>query len=217
MLSICFNPHTHAGCDLAISQTLAIWKFQSTHPRRVWLCVGFYGSSSCMFQSTHPRRVWLVAKWLINANNYVSIHTPTQGVTFITISLVTLNGFQSTHPRRVWHRNIGVGQSGYWFQSTHPRRVWHPNLAILCGVRCFNPHTHAGCDPVNTAAYTRIKVSIHTPTQGVTEQYGRDNLIPFLFQSTHPRRVWLMSDFNPLDRASFNPHTHAGCDRQMFT
>ena len=56
---------------------------------------------------------------------YVSIHTPTQGVTALGYIL----------------NAIGL---------------------------CFNPHTHAGCDPVNTAAYTRIKVSIHTPTQGVT-------------------------------------------------
>ena len=56
-------------------------------------------------------------------------------------------------------------------------------------MRSFNPHTHAGCDPVNTAAYTRIKVSIHTPTQGVTLSIRATEYLQRWFQSTHPRRV----------------------------
>ena len=59
----------------------------------------------------------------------------------------------------------------------------------------FNPHTHAGCDPVNTAAYTRIKVSIHTPTQGVTSRFVQRNI----------------------SSVGFNPHTHAGCDTNKTT
>ena len=57
-----FNPHTHEGCDKFERQNLlTLFKFQSTHPRRVWLhfCVFILGI--LMFQSTHPRRVWLYA------------------------------------------------------------------------------------------------------------------------------------------------------------
>ena len=75
----------------------------------------------------------------------------------------------------------------------------------------FNPHTHAGCDVGDDKRYERmIFVSIHTPTQGVTDvnSYEFRNAVvsihtptqgvtitndPFStiskFQSTHPRRV----------------------------
>ena len=76
--------------------------------------------------------------------------------------------FQSTHPRRVWllvrlNSNV-IGR----FQSTHPRRVWPGRRSALLD---------------------QSKVSIHTPTQGVTAGnlvFGAGNE----FQSTHPRRVW---------------------------
>ena len=56
-----------------------------------------------------------------------------------------------------------------------------------------------------------VQVSIHTPTQGVTSSHshiwGRT-----VFQSTHPRRVWLLNPNFLFFIPSFNPHTHAGCD-----
>ena len=163
-----------------------------------------------MFQSTHPRRVWPkqgIVKFTVEGFNphthagcdylllpntsclLVSIHTPTQGVTFATGWLSILTVFQSTHPRRVWHRNIGVGQSGYWFQSTHPRRVWQIEKKIDSVVNGFNPHTHAGCDLTYAEFNPGEEVSIHTPTQGVTLFYRLMGSLE-LFQSTHPRRVW---------------------------
>ena len=58
---LCFNPHTHAGCDKEIAAKVRSYaKFQSTHPRRVW----------------HP------ACWGCGILREVSIHTPTQGVTY---------------------------------------------------------------------------------------------------------------------------------------
>ena len=56
-------------------------------------------------------------------------------------------------------------------------------------ISSLNPHTHAGCDNRYKCNYTRRRVSIHTPTQGVTKL----RLLCFgssWFQSTHPRRVW---------------------------
>ena len=101
------------------------------------------------------------------------------------------------------------------FQSTHPRRVWLLNLLILLqGSSSFNPHTHEGCDKTNEINYKIMQVSIHTPTKGVTyigrlrkwfkkvsihtptKGVTKDILIAVLsclFQSTHPRRVWLLS------------------------
>ena len=55
---------------------------------------------------------------------------------------------------------------------------------------CFNPHTHAGCDHFSQIVQSEcFKVSIHTPTQGVTPNFSLIN-----------------------DKKGFNPHTHAGCD-----
>ena len=98
-----------------------------------------------------------------------------------------------------------------WFQSTHPRRVWHRRCNINIIVMSFNPHTHAGCDEEVKNANKVDRVSIHTPTQGVTippSPYCRE----ILFQSTHPRRVWLLPVIAVTLIKGFNPHTHAGCD-----
>ena len=57
-------------------------------------------------------------------------------------------------------------------------------------IESFNPHTHAGCDAVNNFFELKSKVSIHTPTQGVTT----------------------ISCVDLRNKYSFNPHTHAGCD-----
>ena len=58
-LTLSFNPHTHEGCDYICIQTQpSCNKFQSTHPRRVWLAEISLFPSYQGFQSTHPRRVW---------------------------------------------------------------------------------------------------------------------------------------------------------------
>ena len=77
----CFNPHTHVGCDiLYLGYITWYWRFQSTHPRRVWPRDKKEQTLAWLFQSTHPRRVW---------------HS-------IDIRLPLPITFQSTHPRRVW-------------------------------------------------------------------------------------------------------------------
>ena len=60
----------------------------------------------------------------------------------------------------------------------------------------FNPHTHEGCDTGRHYSILLHPVSIHTPTKGVTleniegAEFGE-------FQSTHPRRVWQPSGWEP--------------------
>ena len=204
--------HTPTQGVTKFTQVMAdLKRFQSTHPRRVWLCNVNFQVYAVQFQSTHPRRVWL------------------QG----TVPYDREIKFQSTHPRRVWrivrvllvlfvcfnphtHAGCDLTSAGAWsyqsmFQSTHPRRVWHSSSAPDTGVQCFNPHTHAGCDCVISRHCQTMSVSIHTPTQGVTcvisrhcqtmsvsihtPTQGVTHKIEFLisvlmFQSTHPRRVW---------------------------
>ena len=104
--------------------------------------------------------------------------------------------FQSTHPRRVWHNEQCSMLFPFKFQSTHPRRVWpltdiHSSMAVS-----FNPHTHAGCDQQFFYCPYCHSVSIHTPTQGVTGG-GLAGYACRRFQSTHPRRVWLIGFIKP--------------------
>ena len=148
-----------------------------------------YPAQASQFQSTHPRRVWPFCTFAM-CSEYVSIHTPTQGVTAATIFCSEFNKFQSTHPRRVWLQDHRENWQ-YKAVSIHT-----PTQGVT------------GCN--GYAVYDYI-VSIHTPTQGVTRDILM-MLITKMFQSTHPRRVWLRRSSNSIASKSFNPHTHAGCD-----
>ena len=77
----------------------------------------------------------------------VSIHTPTQGVTF-QCRIYSLLQLVSIH--------------------TPTQGVTRKIPAKHHSCPGFNPHTHAGCDFKATIVDTQIDVSIHTPTQGVT-------------------------------------------------
>ena len=165
-------------------------RFQSTHPRRVWLIAYLYYSYEYKFQSTHPRRVWL------------------------EIQAVAQNEheFQSTHPRRVW-RKLPLGHLAWrQFQSTHPRRVWLEKRKNIFLKDCFNPHTHEGCDIIDIKINVLQKVSIHTPTKGVTKDIR--TIIKHSIVSIHTptKGVTLSAHDWHYTRQCFNPHTHEGCD-----
>ena len=120
----------------------------------------------------------------------VSIHTPTKGVTEALCPSSYRNKVSIHTPTKgvtvlqVWRWNLSV------FQSTHPRRVWLTAFVIQ---QSYN------------------QVSIHTPTKGVTKSNG-SLCYPKEFQSTHPRRVWLQPYSQNFPSQRFNPHTHEGCD-----
>ena len=147
IVRLCFNPHTHEGCD--IHPDFHLVGFRGFNPHTHEGC-----DSTCTlmhifmlkFQSTHPRRVWLISTDKQFGMAKVSIHTPTKGVTF--------------------------------------RRSKSSFVAIR-----FNPHTHEGCDFTVNVKLLGKAVSIHTPTKGVT-LCKVDNQGTNEFQSTHPRRVW---------------------------
>ena len=160
--------YTHAGCDYG--------------------CLYTYSPRHCFNPHTHAGcdNVHNVS----GASFPVSIHTPTQGVTFLYICNVfricfnphthagcdpkcrtfmkPIIKFQSTHPRRVWLWKEGYERCWLRFQSTHPRRVWPHRGHTASSAVCFNPHTHAGCDGSERYKEIEALVSIHTPTQGVT-------------------------------------------------
>ena len=126
-----------------------------------------------MFQSTHPRRVWQLIRLVLILIVSFNPHTHA-GCDLLSTWLVKL--LICFNP----HTHAGCDFFEGW------------NIGGLC---CFNPHTHAGCDIGGWSSVININVSIHTPTQGVTHTI-RDFWVMGTFQSTHPRRVWPMAQFN---------------------
>ena len=75
----------------------------------------------------------------------------------------------------------------------------------------FNPHTHAGCDIARCHFFIFKKVSIHTPTQGVTPDFPSEEFPVGVSIHTPTQGVTIIKDvYHGIPR--FNPHTHAGCD-----
>ena len=119
----------------------------------------------------------------------VSIHTPTQGVTFLYICNVFRICFNP-------HTHAGCDNPLPRLTRVHNR---------------FNPHTHAGCDSRSIIKITESKVSIHTPTQGVTME--NQMLIQLFSVSIHtPTQGVTGRAARAASQEGFNPHTHAGCD-----
>ena len=57
---------------------------------------------------------------------------------------------------------------------------------------CFNPHTHAGCDTLPTmSSVWLISFNPHTHAGCDSNRFKAQCRLT-VFQSTHPRRVWLM-------------------------
>ena len=84
------------------------------------------------------------------------------------------------------------------------------------GKYCFNPHTHEGCDIYKVLAYVPNKVSIHTPTKGVTQK--AINCISQKTVSIHTptKGVTDKRIITPIYSYCFNPHTHEGCDWMLL-
>ena len=149
------------------------------------------------------------------ALNYaqVSIHTPTKGVTL-----------RSATALQKYKVSIHTPTKGVTNQSKLVFSIW----------RCFNPHTHEGCDPncISEQSTRYVFQSTHPRRVWLGIMQEIDNIMRFQsthprrvwpfsrwhrsfsikFQSTHPRRVWLYPLLALCGWGGFNPHTHEGCD-----
>ena len=76
----------------------------------------------------------------------------------------------------------------------------------------FNPHTHAGCDSLAVSVPVIFIVSIHTPTQGVTEIVADCGQRYYVSIHTPTQGVTITPHIMTSSPLCFNPHTHAGCD-----
>ena len=119
----CFNPRTHAGCDVHLVTKLRQASEVSIHAPTQGATPNAARAPDREFQSTHPRV--RPQTQLGRVQEGVSIHAPTQGATGGTLAVFGTGLFQSTHPRRVRRGAIYATSA--------------PSL-------CFNPRTHAGCD-----------------------------------------------------------------------
>ena len=144
--------------------------------------------------------------------------------------------FQSTHPRRVWPQEMwsGCTSSGFnphthegcdfvmprnryllsMFQSTHPRRVWRydpDSYGQLCKVSIHTPTKGVTSHLVNSGLPE--EVSIHTPTKGVTLERKYIAYLNKVSIHTPTKGVTLSLFVSIFLLNCFNPHTHEGCDR----
>ena len=143
-----------------------------------------------MFQSTHLHEVWLICSLWTLLFMFVSIHTPTWGVTFWIMHLVALT--DSFNPHTYMRCDI-------------------TNLTFYYSELCFNPHTYMRCDGKDRIIDDVQFVSIHTPTWGVTIKIKIIKIMKE-FQSTHLHEVWRSEGLNALGTVGFNPHTYMRCD-----
>ena len=147
--------------------------FQSTHLHEVWRLAYTYAFK---FSRFNPHTYMRCdedkgVKWV---KGFVSIHTPTWGVTLHGVKQ-TLRGKVSIHtPTWGVTKKEKPKHQKQQFQSTHLHEVWH-SFKTLCKLfDCFNPHTYMRCDDTSTTEDMSMKVSIHTPTWGVTRTNSFD-------------------------------------------
>ena len=164
-----FNPHTHEGCDG--------W----------WTCEFF----ECKVSIHTPTKGVTFYHWFYGFINLVSIHTPTKGVTDDRPLHLRLRQVSIHTPTKGVTQINSAHQIAGGFQSTHPRRVWQKGCIRWAKSIFVSIHTPTkGVTICCLHAVWSSRVSIHTPTKGVTQ--NRVFALAFaVFQSTHPRRVWL--------------------------
>ena len=189
-------------------------KFQSTHLHEVWqLCVKIHDKKRRFNPHTYMR----CDKRVLNKRFLPNRFNPH-----------TYMRCDNTFRELKWHM--------YLFQSTHLHEVWLLVSFFYLNFGCFNPHTYMRCDYDSDIFNNWIKkVSIHTPTWGVTtwrNRLSRPNtsfnphtymrcdlrktgsaVVWMMFQSTHLHEVWPQIIVEQLANMSFNPHTYMRCDR----
>ena len=165
-----FNPRAHAGRD--------------AHCLTSTLC-------SISFQSTRPCGARPMFKKLTEFAEYVSIHAPMRGATFVdTIADVAIK-FQSTRPCGARLFNSVNVLYFFLFQSTRPCGARPMLTSCLCDPpSCFNPRAHAGRD--RKAWYLLSSCACFNPRAHA----GRDQI-----RKTRGRKF-----------TCFNPRAHAGRD-----
>ena len=164
------------------------------------------------FQSTHLHEVWL-RDVILHKKGNVSIHTPTWGVTPKVKCTLDLSEVSIHTP--TWGVTIRICPVILFLWSFNPHTYMRCDLfAWIWGMveTSFNPHTYMRCDNRGKTVCWYDRVSIHTPTWGVTAN-SMNYKINQMFQSTHLHEVWPAWKAATGWSTCFNPHTYMRCDR----
>ena len=145
---VCFNPHTHTGCDTFIVNHVVLVVSFNPHTHT--------GCDSSLWASERVRSV--------------SIHTPIQGVTSVSrMACCPYPEFQSTHPYRVWPSAINMVAGADSVSIHTPIQGVTGKLPTADTERLVSIHTPIqGVTRSFTFLMLPLTVSIHTPIQGVT-------------------------------------------------
>ena len=172
------------------------------------------GCDHDQFQSTHPRGVRLASGCCPILRRGVSIHAPARGATEQLYQLEQKEKVSIHAPAR--------GATSLQITEKEDIRCFNPRtregcdpvfLLIKFKVVSFNPRTREGCDRSCPFRLHRPQnVSIHAPARGATE--GAQKIVVYGPVSIHApargatRGLWSL----PLPLERFNPRTREGCD-----
>ena len=152
--SINFNPHSHEGSDFPFLRIIKNHQlFQSTLPRREWR-INMSIKNILIFISIHtPTKGVTIGFASSFFNIFISIHTPTKGVTDMLRSRCTSSWISIHTPTKgvTFVYNTSIKWSTISIHTptkgvTFLFRIWQSNKSY------FNPHSHEGSDS-NIAQY----------------------------------------------------------------
>ena len=226
------------GATHFVFRFLRFFQFQSTLPRRERRHRRYAAVDLLVFQSTLPRRERLIWRGRNKGSNLISIHAPAKGATpspsqeypqeIISIHapakgatvegncyLLIVGRFQSTLPRRERH-NKQHPDKRITSISIHAPAKGATQMAAgqLIG---YEISIHA---PAKGATHLCLqrghggRISIHAPAKGATKILTLWT-IPFIFQSTLPRRERQTSGASIQHFWNFNPRSREGSDRRQ--
>ena len=142
-----FNPRTRAGCDASTSSSsVAMWKFQSTHPCRVRRMAGQGQGDRRGF---NPRTRAGCDSFRATCPPSPSRFNPRTRAGCDTSPPARPPAISCFNPRTRAGCDTTVEDANRIireFQSTHPCRVRLSPRRITSRRRSFNPRTRAGCD-----------------------------------------------------------------------
>ena len=119
---------------------------------------------------------------------YISIHTTTQVVTYMRDAVDKVVRISIHTTTQVVTHGVGTSSSIPTNFNPHHHAGGDNEGFALNGIENdFNPHHHAGGDKTWTRFKVKVKISIHTTTQVVTQNVMQQELVR-VFQSTPPRR-----------------------------
>ena len=169
--------------------------FQSTLPRREWRQFGKPDPLCDLYFNPHSHAGSDLIGLLAGGINYISIHTPTQGVTmnlrdFIRLAIISIH--TPTQGVTTWEQ--AAARPEIISIHTPTQGVTYKRTGDYAGLSDFNPHSHAGSDLAwKYIIYVQSNFNPHSHA-------GSDDFL--------------------MDRGikpyNFNPHSHAGSDMGYF-